>query len=372
MILRIIHFVWRVKWAVVRTVFASSLLWCWFADTPARLVRTQFASMPGMDYLAEAKKLRSAGRCADALVVLDAAGSGSSEEEQEAIEAARAKIVNERDSLVRKAMEAARGVLFGTGDSVEAMLGAIGADLFVVGDIRDLIIEGTKLGLDGDADELILAFSAVGLLSSVQPELDWIPAFLKLIRKAGGFSRKMVEELLRMCRRVRTVNDAGEFLHFAKNVKAVVDGSSVATAVRVLRHIDDPKELENVARFVQRYPDGGFALVITGKEGVTLLKRSAHQSENFVRLAARKGNRGVAWLRTRNVKLLRPHPIIGLLKGWKKGHLQAVTQRVLDWLDPRGWIVLPALAAWVFVEVILLSRRLAFSFCRCNPPSSKA
>ena len=65
-------------------------------------------------------------------------------------------------------------------------------------------------------------------------------------------------------------------------------------------------------------------------------------------LAARKGGHGSAWLRTKNARFLRPHPLIGLAKGLYKGNVQKGVAFFTDrYLDPKGWLLIPALAGWL-------------------------
>lgn len=54
----------------------------------------------------------------------------------------------------------------GAHDSLEGWIGAVAADFFIVGDVRDLVIEGGELALDGESDEVILALSGIGLATA--------------------------------------------------------------------------------------------------------------------------------------------------------------------------------------------------------------
>src|SRR5437660_1590492 len=174
-------------------------------------------------------------------------------------------------------------------NSLTALVGAIAADMFVVGDIRDLVIQGGRLAVDGDSDELILALSAVGVLTTVMPEVDWIAAFLKVAKKAGALSKRMVEALVRVIRRATDTRDYGELRRLFGHFKVLTEKSTPAGALRLLRHIDDPKEVEAVVNFLKRQPSGGFVLHVAGKEGVDIVKTSAREAEDVLALAARKG-----------------------------------------------------------------------------------
>src|SRR5205823_855439 len=81
-------------------------------------------------------------------------------------------------------------------------------------------------------------------------------------------------------------------------------------------------------------------------------------AERALVLASAKGDRGVAWLRAGGWRVLaRPHPLVGLAKGLWKGNVEHLAARLAASLDPRAWWLVPALAAWTFLELVLLARR---------------
>ncbi len=350
--------VWRSRWNLLRLGLASGLLWILVADNPARLARVQFGSLPHMDYLGEVRKLREQQRYAEALLVADAGLQELSGTERDALASERDGVRDDQQSLLRKGNELLRGALVGEGDSIEALVGAVAADMFVVGDVRDLVIQGGRMAVDGESDELILALSAVGILTTVMPEVDWIAAFLKIGKKAGALSKRMIETLVKIIRRANDTRDYVELKRVFGFFKTLVEKSTPAGALRVLRHVDDVKEVEVVAGFLKRQPAGGFVLHVAGKEGVDIVKTSVRETETILVMAAKKGDRGMAWLRSGGQRLLRPHLIVGLLKGLQKGNVQAAITRIAADYDPNGWLVIPAAAAWVFLEAAWLWRRI--------------
>jgi hypothetical protein len=345
---------WRCRWNVLRLGLAGGLLWILVADNPSRLARVQFESLPKMDYVAEVRSLRGQNRFAEALMIAETGLGELSGAERDALLREQSEVRSEQESVLRRGKELLRGALVGEGDTLEALIGAIAADMLVVGDVRDLFIQGGRLAVDGESDELILALSAVGVLTTVLPEVDWIAAFLKVAKKAGALSRRMVESLVRIIRRATDTRDYAELGRVFGFFKVLIDKSTPAGALRLLRHIDDPKDIEVVAGFLKRQPAGGFVLHVAGKEGVEIVKTSVRETENVLVMAARKGDRGMAWLRSGGHRLLRPHPIIGLLKGLQKGNVQQAITRVAAEYDPYGWMVIPASAAWVFLEAAWL------------------
>ena len=371
-LLRLAYAIWLCKWGAIRLALSVGLLAMLLADNPSRLARVQFGSLPRMDYLAEVRSLYEQHRYAEALMVSDAGLSELEGDERAALESEQRQVRDEQESVLRRGNELLRGALVGEGESLEALIGAVAADMFIVGDVRDLVIQGGRLAVDGQADELILALSAAGVLTTVLPEIDWIAAFLKVAKKAGALSRRMVEALVRVVRRANDTRDYAELRRLFGHFKTLIEKSTPAGALRLLRHIDDPKDVEAVAGFLQRQPAGGFALHVAGKEGVHLVKTAGRETEQVLVLAAKKGDRGVAWLRTGGQRLLRPHPLIGLAKGLHKGTVPELVTRIANEYDPYGWIVIPACAAWAFVEAAWLWRRLRLGLRRPQPAASAA
>jgi hypothetical protein len=371
----------RAKWNVVRLAAAAFLLWVVLADTPARLARLQYASLPEFDAAGEIRYLRSQGRYGEAVMVAEAAlrseqRTANSEHEEGGhpvgsmawsqqpaarvaeIEAERRKTLDEQSSYLRRAGDLGLGAISGTGGSLERLVGAVAADFFVVGDVRDLVIQGGRLVIDGETDEVILILSGVGLATTIAPEVDWVPAILKAARKAGTLTKGISEFIVRAAR----AGDWGSLRGLLGDVRKLSQRASPGGTMRLLRHADTPEDVAALARFVERQPGGAFALHVTGADGAALIKRSGRTAdaaaEQAVMLAARKGTPGVAWLRTGAYRtMVRPHVLVGVAKAFYKGNASELAQRIAATLDPRARWLIPLLAAWVFVELALLFRR---------------
>ncbi len=57
----------------------------------------------------------------------------------------------------------ASGLVTGNADDVASMSGTVAGDLFVFGDIRDVVREGKHLAMGEDTDRLVLGLAAAGL-----------------------------------------------------------------------------------------------------------------------------------------------------------------------------------------------------------------
>ncbi len=345
---------WRCRWGVLRLAIATFLLWIMVTDTGARIARMQLAALPGFDYVQEVQSLRAQGRYGEALMVAESGLNDAEGQDRARLIEERAKTLDEQGSYLHKAKAVAMGAVSGQGDSLEALIGAVGADFFVVGDLRDLVIQGGKQMLDGDSDEVVLLLSVVGLVTTLAPELDWVPSVLKAARKAGAMSVHMAEYVSSAIKGKRVA----ELEKVLGDVEKVAKKASPGGAVHLVRLAEEPKDLERIAQFVDKTGEGAFALHVTGKEGAELIK-AGEAGEELVVKAAKKGKAGTAFLRSSAARaMMKPHLVVGLLKGFWKGNAAKLVSRALERLDPGAWWVLPLLAAWVVVELGWLGARL--------------
>lgn len=352
---------WKARWNLLRLVVAGFLLWTFAVDGAARTARTALRALPDFDYAAEVRSLRLEGRYGEALMVAQAGLEHASPDVAEELRQEQALTTAERDSLVRRLKDAGMGALSGKGETLEALVGAVAADFFVVGDLRDLVIQGGKQLLDGDSDPVILLLSVVGVVTTIAPEVDWVPSLLKVARRAGT----MTEHFAKWVEKAIKGGEAEALSKAFADVKVVAASASPGGAVRLLRHVDDPEDLRALAEFARRRGSAGTAaLHIGGDDAAAWLRASrtgtnAADAELALLAASRKGPAGVRFLASPAGRILiRPHPLVGLLKSVYKGNAAALATRWLDRLDPDAWWIVPLLASWTFIEGAWLLRRL--------------
>ena len=94
------------------------------------------------------------------------------------VDLAREKNISVSDELSRRVSDAvveenstshlvkrfATGLVTGNADDVASLSGTVAGDLFVFGDIRDVVREGKHLAMGEDTDRLVLGLAAVGLV----------------------------------------------------------------------------------------------------------------------------------------------------------------------------------------------------------------
>ncbi len=345
---------WRLKWSLVRLTLAASLAWVLASAEQGRVARRALWELPAFDFAAETRRLADEGRFAEALLAAETGMERADGFERDALERLHADTIARRDSWWRRARDVGSGAITGRGSSLEELLGAIGADMLVVGDVRDLVIEGGRLVADGETDEVVLLLSAAGLATTAAPVADWGPAVLKVARKTGAMTRGLAEWVISAVRGGR-VADVGELY---ADVGKLADRATPAVAVRALAHAETPGEVKRLAAFAGE-PGGPWALYAGGADAARVAKSADPAARAAFSQAAAKGPVGVAFWRTPAARAaFRPHVVIGLAKGIWKGNVPRAVERLAEWLDASGWWLLPLAAAWLAVEASAIVWRL--------------
>lgn len=351
---------WRCRWNLLRIALASFALWVLVADSGARLARLQMASLPDFEFASEVRALRLEGRYGEAVMIADAGLRSAQGEARAALEAERALTLDEQESWLRRAKDVGVGALTGSGKTLERVVGAVAADFFIVGDVRDLLIQGGRQLIDGESDEVILALSVVGIVTTLAPEIDWAPSILKAAKRGGHLTESLGKRLLALIRGRAT----GELEETLRAVASTAAGTSPGTAMRALRYANSTEDLGALALFVKRNPDSGLALHVGGPEAMRVARAAADSGEAGLRTeaalvkASRKGPAGVRLLSASSRALTRPHPLLGIAKAIWKGNAETMLTRLTDRIDGLATWLIPALAAWLAAECGLLWRRL--------------
>lgn len=343
----------RLAFSLTRTALALALLVLCLADWQAWWAWARYVALPDYNYAAHARRLDHDGRLAQARLVVQAgldAHPGNAR-----LRALNRHIRAEQVSWAYRAGAMVHGVLYGSGNNAWSLGAAFASDLFVFGDVRDLAIQGYHAALQEPVDPWVTGLSALGVVVTLAPEVDAGAALLKVARKSGSLSADMASGLVRLGRRAVTRGDARALEAVAVDAGTVRRSLGTRPALRLMKDLDSPAELSTAARFVRRYPAGGrFALWLYGGRGVRWLARSGTDESGALIAASRKGEAGLNWLRRGGALMLRPQPLIGVLKGVFKNN---VPKLVLDALTRLRWTLLPIASLWVVFEGWFLRRR---------------
>ena len=340
--------------SVVRVGVAAALLSLCWQDVPTIQARAEFEALPDFDYWKQAAQLLDQERFSEALLVVDA-GEEAVPAQKAQLEELRKRIEVERGQWMYKFQQFGQGALRGTGQSAEALGGAVVADLFVFGDVRDLVIQAGRKLRGEETDEVLVLLSAGGILLTVSPELDLGSALLKFARRMGVMTDEFAKGLTKTLKRALQSGSADEVAQVTNDVVALEKKARPAGTMTILRTIEDPGELRLAAQFAQK-PGGTFALWFGGRQSITWLKSGAEDAEGWLLKASRRGRAGMDFLAQRAGLMFAAHPLLGLVKGLWKGNIPALLQQLFR---AYSHVLIGLAGGWLAYEGLLLLARIA-------------
>lgn len=347
-----IAYLLRIVSSLVRVAAAGALVWLCWQDRPAIQARDDFETLPPFDYAYEAGELFKQNRFTEALLLVDKGLARDPANNRLLV--MKQGLELERRSWMRQMALGGRGALTGRGTETAELTGAIIADLFVFGDIRDLVIETGTWLKGGDADEMIVALSVGGVLLTVSPQVDLGAAVLKTARKMGALGDGMARAVAEAARKAARSRKLDPIKQITDDVGTLATRARPAGAVKILKHVDDPEVLRRVAKFSET-SDGLHALMVDPKTTLRWLNSGWSRAEFWLLKAAARGRAGLDYLAKNSSMMFRPHPLLGLVKGLYKGNIPAW---LLDLGQRYSLLILGLAAGWLLYELLLLAARM--------------
>ena len=217
----------------------------------------------------------------------------------------------EQSSTTHFAKGFATGLVTGNADDVASLSGTVAGDLFVFGDVRDVVREGKHLVMGEDTDRLVLGLAAAGLAVTAATYVSVggvapLRAGLTLVkdtRKAGRLSEGMIEWAGRSTREVVDqpalreavasgsvlrpmetatairaafrAEKAGALVRTAKDVGRIGEAAGVRAARDTLKVAENPQEIARAARIAEAKGGQTRAIIKLLGRGALLLAAGA-------------------------------------------------------------------------------------------------
>jgi hypothetical protein len=195
--------------------------------------------------------------------------------------------VAEENSSAHFAKRFANGLVTGNADDVGSLSGTVAGDLFVFGDIRDVVREGKHLAMGEDTDRLVLGLATAGLAVTAATYVSIggaapVRAGLTLVKDArkvgrlgegltewaGRSARDMVDtpmlqnavasgsvlhpgQTVSAIRAAFHVEKAGALVRLAKDVGRVSEKAGARGALDTLRIAEGPEDVARAARLAE-------------------------------------------------------------------------------------------------------------------------
>ena len=204
------------------------------------------------------------------------------------VEAASSTMASTR----RAAKRFGRGLVMGEADSLVGLAGTTISDLFVIGDVRDAVREGSRFASGQKADELVLVVTAgtYASLGAGTPARVGV-SVVKAAGKAGRITGQMAEWFTRSLRDVIDWSKLGSTMKVASLTEPAVAVRAARDAVKVERTHSLMRAIGDVGRVQSKAGTQAALDALKIAQGPRDLSRMA-------RLAEAKGTRTRAILRT--------------------------------------------------------------------------
>ncbi|MEH2486564.1 hypothetical protein [Bradyrhizobium sp. AZCC 2230] len=195
--------------------------------------------------------------------------------------------VKTENSTSHFARRFATGLVTGNADDVASLSGTVAGDLFVIGDIRDVVRESKHLAIGEDTDRLVLGLATAGLAVTAVTYVSAggaapVRAGLTLVKDArkvgrlgeglaawaGRSAREMVDtpmlqnavasgsvlrpgETISAIKAAFRVEKAGALVRLGKDVTRVAEKTGTRGAMDTLRIAEGPKDVARAARLAE-------------------------------------------------------------------------------------------------------------------------
>src|SRR5258705_3970926 len=215
--------------------------------------------------------------------------------------------VAEENSSSHLAKRFATGLVTGNADDFASLSGTVAGDLFVFGDIRDVVREGKHLAMGEDTDRLVLGLATAGLVVTAATYVSVggvapVRAGLTLVKDArkvgrlgegltqwaGRSAREMVDapmlqqavasgsgvrpgQTITAIRAAFRAEKAGALVRLAKDVGRVSEKAGARGALETLRIAEGPKDVARAARLAESKGGQTRAILQVLRRGALLL-----------------------------------------------------------------------------------------------------
>jgi hypothetical protein len=215
------------------------------------------------------------------------------------------EIATVRSSLNYSSQKIAQGISTGTSDELLGQISAIGSDFFLIGDIRDLALEGTHYFNDEEVDTVIISLSTIGLVASASTLFTLgssaiaksAVSILKLAHKSKRIPLWLNTYLLKQSKTIRKTKSLTSVSPLFKTIKQLEKRVGLQEMLKLLSQSTSFKELQAITKLSKRYGSNTNTLLKLSHKKI--LSHASHlKSSNIktIKIASSYGSNGFVHL----------------------------------------------------------------------------
>ncbi len=264
----------------------------------------------------ETKALVGEQRYAEAATYLDFFMAYAYVQDNPEAQALHADIQAKRNDRSYQAEKLYDGLIKGTSDEVIGQTAGVLTDFFVIGDIRDLVYQGTKALNGEEVDEVLVALATVGVVASTAQAVSSVATvstagaaaptvaastavkggsvILKVARKLGKLPAWLTKAIIAGADTVKKTKKLDSVTELFGDVFSL---AKIKGGVTLLDKTTDAASLRKMARAADLYGDQTPTLYRMGGDTfLTMAQKTAELGADTIKLAATFGQNGLKLL----------------------------------------------------------------------------
>jgi hypothetical protein len=210
-----------------------------------------------------------------------------------------------RSSTAYQSDKIIEGIRTGTSDEIIGQVSAIGSDFLLIGDIRDLALEGTHYFNDEEVDKVLVSLSTIGLVASVTTFFTLGStaiaksgvSMLKLAQKSKRIPLWLGSYLIKQSKKIRESKNISSLKPLFTHLEAMRNKIGLNNTLNLLSQTKDFKALEKMSHLSKRYGKESTLLIKLSKNAVyTQNKAFKNYNIKSIKLASSYGSSGFSHL----------------------------------------------------------------------------
>ncbi len=215
------------------------------------------------------------------------------------------QIEDKRASFEYRSEKFAEGIRTGTSDEALGKASAIGSDFFLIGDLRDLALEGTHYYNNEEVDSVLVALSSIGLVASASTLFTLGSSavaksgvsFLKLAHKSKAIPKWLNQYLIRQGKHIRKTKDISTLKPLFQTLDSLQKRVGINDTIKLLSRTASLNELKSVTKLTQRYgKQTPMLLKLSDKQVLTHTAKLSKVNKQTINLASTFGVNGFVHL----------------------------------------------------------------------------
>jgi hypothetical protein len=191
------------------------------------------------------------------------------------------EIQEKRASIAYKSQQVFSGIVTGKSDELEGQISAGISDFFLLGDLRDLTIEGYHHINHQAVDTTLVALSSIGVIASAATMLSTgatAPikgslSFLKIAQKSGNLPKWLSKALTKEVKVLKQTKNFEHIKTLLQELHQLISYAGIRGGLKLLKSTESPRGLKEAISFAKRYgKDSAILSKIAGKEIIVYSK----------------------------------------------------------------------------------------------------